>query len=67
MPGGGSFDFITPHVAYPSGNPRSRGGKDTVYVPVFVLLPYMPDDMKVLYEQFNAAMNGGQSGGKPSA
>ncbi len=67
MPGGGSFDFITPHVAYPSGNPASRGGKDTVYVPVFVLLPYLPDDMKALYEQFNAAMNGGQSGGKPSA
>ncbi len=67
MPGGGSFDFLTPHVAYPSGNPGSRSGKDTVYVPVFVLLPYLPDDMKTLYEQFNAAMNGGQSGGKPPA
>ena len=65
MPGGGSFDFTTPHVAYPSGNPDSRNGKDTVHVPVFVLLPYLPDDMKALYEQFTAAMNGGQATRQP--
>ncbi len=68
-PEGGSFTFITPHVAYPSGKPdgERHGKPDTVYVPVFVLLPHLPEDMKALYDQFNATMNNKTTPGKPSA
>lgn len=34
--------------------------KQVTYVPVFVLMPYMPEDMKALYEHFNTTMNGGK-------
>ena len=54
-PSGGSAD----------GRPAANNG--TVYVPVFVLLPYLPEDMKSLYDQFNAAMNCGRAPDKPSA
>lgn len=68
--GGDVFAFMRPHAAPPpgcqaGGAPDATGG--TVYVPVFVLLPYLPEDMKALYDQFSAAMNAGRTHGAPSA
>ncbi|MCC8166827.1 MAG: helix-turn-helix domain-containing protein, partial [Planctomycetes bacterium] len=66
-PAGAPFAFIRPHVAYPTGKPSGErpDGPDTVYVPVFVLLPHLPDDMKALYDQFNATMNRERKPGIP--
>lgn len=61
-PDGGSFGFAPPHVAYPSGSPGT-----THYVPVFVLLPHLPENMKAIYEHFNSMLNSGRKDNKPSA
>ena len=63
-PEGGSY-FVPPHAAYPCGNGRSDGEK--VYVPVFVVLPHLPDDMQSLYEHFSVTLNRKQNGGRPPA
>ena len=57
----GCFTFMNPRMADDGADGR------TVYVPVFVLLPNLPEDMSVLCDQFNAAMNGGKISGGPSA
>lgn len=42
----------------------SDAGGSVVYVPVFVILPRLPEQMQGLYDQFNAALNGGLTPGK---
>lgn len=67
--GGAFFTFMNPHASLSGGLPDGghTTNKVTIYVPVFVMLPHLPEDLKVLVEQFNTVMNKRHAPGEPPA